>query len=316
MRSVGSRTVFVVLLGGLFALGVGCAENGRPASDPSPQRPFNDPKPQRPNDPVANSLRPNAQVPFNDPAPQQPTFGTGGPQSSIDDPRPQKPFYGPGTSADNKVLAKTDKPLSDAEILTTLVVANDGEVQMAELAIKKATLADVKQFAGMMKSHHTNGSQKTKALQTRTKLGTAPSDLSSHLENDAVAMIKDLRDKDVASFDRAYMSSQVKAHKDVLAAIDNRLLPSATNGEVRTMLGETRRTVADHLTKAEEIQKKLDTTSSTSSSTSTGRQGSGKTGVGTPEPRDNPLPGPGPDRKGKEELPKPARPEAPPSGTR
>jgi putative membrane protein len=314
MRSVGSRTVFAVLLGGLFVLGTGCAENGRPASDPSPQRPFNDPRPQRPNDPVANNIRPNAQVPFNDPAPQQPSFGTGGSQSSIDDPKPQKPFYGPGTSADNKVLAKTDKPLSDAEILTTLVAANDGEVQMAELALKKATLGDVKQFAGMMKSHHTAGSQKTKALQTKTKLGTASSDLSTHLENDAIATIKDLRDKEAASFDRAYMSSQVKAHKDVLAAIDNRLLPSVTNGEVKTILGETRRTVADHLTKAEDIQKKLDATSSTS--TPTRGQGNAKIGVGIPEPRENPVPGPGPDRKGKEELPKPARPESPPSGTR
>ena len=53
------------------------------------------------------------------------------------------------------------------------------------------------------------------------------------------------------------MASQVTAHKDVLDVIDNQLLPSAKNVEVKTMLGETRRQVAAHLTRAEDVAKKL-----------------------------------------------------------
>jgi putative membrane protein len=160
-------------------------------------------------------------------------------------------------SPDSSSLAKTEKPLSDAEVLGVALAANDGELQMAELATRKATRDDVKQFAALMKNHHGAALAKGKQLEARTKLTNAESDLSSYLKNDTTATLKDLREMEGKAFDRAYVDASVKAHRDALSAIDNRLSPSASNGEVKAMVTEMRRTVADHLTKAEELQKKV-----------------------------------------------------------
>ncbi len=268
-------------------LALACGDNQRQvrnpvSADPQPQSAFNDPTTQPANDPIANNHNAPRQ-PLTDPDPQRATLEPPTPQSPLlGDPEPQKPFYGPGTAPpDNQVLAKTEKPLSDAEVIGVTAAANDGEVHMAELAIKKATAPDVKQFAGMMKSHHQKALQKGKTLQSKTKLEATGSDVSAYLEADADKTLKDLRDKDGKAFDRAYMEAQVKAHKDVLTVIDNRLIPSSNNGEVKSMLIEMRRSVADHLVKAEEIQKKMDPTATSS------REGSsGRVGIGAPEPKE------------------------------
>lgn len=242
-------------------LSIACADANKPASSPTPQAPVNDPSVQQPNDPISNNTI-RSQKPASDPQPQTSALESPTPQTPFGDPNPQKPFYGPGTTNPNGDgrVAKSDKPLTDAEVIGVAAAANDGETQMAEVALKKATAADVKQFAGMMKTHHSAALQKGKALQTKTKITSAESDLSSSLKSDVGTTIKDLKAKEGKAFDKAYIESQVKAHKDVLSAIDNRLVPSASNGEVKSMLTEMRRAVADHLTKAEDLQKKLDTT--------------------------------------------------------
>ena len=269
-------------------LALACGDNQRQvrnpvSTDPQPQSAFNDPASIPANDPIANDHNAPRQ-PLTDPDPQRATLEPPTPQAPIMDPEPQKPFAGLQTSQpDDRVLAKTEKPLSDAEVLGVTVAANDGEVQMAELAIKKASSSDVKQFAGMMKSHHQTALQKGKKVQSTTKLAAADSDASAYLKADAEKTLKELRDKDGKEFDRAYMESQVKAHKDVLTVIDNRLVPSANNGEVKAMLVEMRRSVADHLVKAEDIQKKMDPTATSS------RDGKGSTtvGIGVPAPKED-----------------------------
>lgn len=242
-----------------LALACGQPQEQPPRSSASvnePQRPIDDPRAQKPYDPIANELNPPGQS-IDNPAPQQATLEPPTVQTPLDDPEPQKPFYGPGTTPPaDRVLAKTDKRLSDAEVLGVAIAANDGEVQMAELALKKANAIDVKQFAGMMKAMHQKALQGDKKLETKTKIQAAESDVSAYLKSDADKVLAELRDKSGKDFDRAYIDAQVKAHKDVLTAIDNRLVPSAENGEVKAMLGEMRRTVADHLTKAEGIQSK------------------------------------------------------------
>ncbi len=60
-------------------------------------------------------------------------------------------------------------------------------------------------------------------------------------------------------FDKAYMDAQVKAHRDVLAVFDTKLLPNAQNVELKSTLTDARSHVAAHLAKAEDIQSKLDT---------------------------------------------------------
>jgi putative membrane protein len=271
MRTILS-TCLVALT--LSTLGLACANSNdpQPAKDPigaqlnQTQTPTTNPTPQSPNDPFArNGESHTPREPRTNPTPQEPIMDTPSSPAALTDPAPQKPFYlGGEGSGGNKVLAKTEKPLSDAEVLGVVLTANDGEVMMADQAIKKATSKDAKDFAMMMKTHHSQGLTKTKSIATKTKIGTADSDVTSFLKSDTDKTIKDLRDnKEGHDFDVAYIDAQLAAHKAVLAAIDNRLVPSAQNADVKSLVNETRRTVADHIAKAEDVQKKLQATAST-----------------------------------------------------
>lgn len=269
MRTILHSCVVVL---GAASLVLACSNSNapQPARDPiagqlnQNQEPVSHPTPQTPNDPtVTSGTSHGSRDPATNPTPQSPTMSAGGPQQPLTEPTPQKPFYlGGADNGGNRVLAKTEKPLSDAEVLGVVLAANDGEVQMAEQAMKKAKSKDVKDFASMMKTHHGQGVTKTKSVATKTKLTTADSDLSTFLKNDTDKTIKDLKDKEGKDFDRAYIDAQLAAHKAVLAAIDNRLVPSAQSADVKSLVTETKKTVTDHIAKAEEIQKKLESMAS------------------------------------------------------
>lgn len=272
-----ARPMRTILSYGLVAacvstLALGCANSNdpQPAKDPiagqlnQNQTPASNPTPQSPNDPGAtNGMNHSSRDPATNPKPQESTFGSGGPQQALTDPAAQKPFYlGGADNGGNKVLAKTDKPLSDGEVIGVIMAANDGEVQMAEQATKKAKSKEAKDFAAMMKTHHGQGLTKTKAVATKTKIASADSDLSSFLKTDTEKTIKELKEKEGKDFDKGYVDAQMSAHKAVLAAIDNRLAPSAQNADVKALVTETRKTVSDHVAKLEEVQKKMEATAS------------------------------------------------------
>lgn len=223
-------------------------------NNPKPQQAINDPKPQQSNMPVEHG-------------PQQSTFGSGGPQQSamgtpesqkpLTEPTPQKPIF--GEDRDDK-QAKQEKPLNDGEIMGVIVTTNTGEIDMANLAKKNATSKDVKDFAAMMLSQHTDAQNKAKNVQGKAKVQTEPNDVSSHVKSEAETAMTNLRDKKGAEFDRLYIDTQVRAHQDVLDTIDNKLLPNAKSADVKSYVSEVRQHVAMHLSKAKDIQKKIDPT--------------------------------------------------------
>lgn len=212
-----------------------------------------------------------------------------GPQEMTHSTETQKPALNPRDANEPSVheTARSDRPilptteekpatttLTDAQIVAAAVAANEGEVQMAELAKKSAQNAEVKQFAVMMQSHHTKGLDKTKSLESKAKISADDNnDVSTKLKTEVSSTMQTLKDKKGAEFDKAYMESQVKAHKDVLDAIDNKMLPGAQNGELKAHLNEMRRQVADHLAKAESIQKRLDPTTAKGSTGKTDTMG-------------------------------------------
>ncbi|HVJ90579.1 MAG TPA: DUF4142 domain-containing protein [Labilithrix sp.] len=179
---------------------------------------------------------------------------------------PAKPGYGPrAVPPRDQALAKTDKPLSDGQVLDAAAVANEGEVKVAELALGKANSPEVKQFANVMKESHGKALRRIKTLGTKGKIARAESDLSAYLQSDTEATLNALRDKEGKEFDRAYMEAQVKAHQDILTAIDNRLSPNAMHREVKSMVNDLRGTIVDHLDRAERVQKRMDTKATSSS---------------------------------------------------
>lgn len=206
----------------------------KPAVDPSTQTTSTPP-------PAMTTPSPDSKPAMNDAKPVDSAMGGG-----------------TGAGADTTPAKLSDKPLSDAEIVMITSTANNGEIDMAKLAKAQGTSPDVKSFAAMMITQHTDMEAKGKALAAKAKITPADNDASTALKSDVASTITSLKNQKGKDFDKAYMESQVKAHRDVLNMFDNKLLPSAQNSDLKSLLTAGRAHVAAHLAKAEEIQTKLD----------------------------------------------------------
>lgn len=146
--------------------------------------------------------------------------------------------------------------MTDAQIKDVIATVNKGEIDLAKVAIQKAQNPDVKAFAQRMENEHS-------ALNTQAQVTTggagavAQNELISTLEADAQATLKDLQSRSDAEFDLAYIDSQVRMHRTVLGALEDRLIPSAQDPELRKVLEGARESVQDHLSQAEEIRDQL-----------------------------------------------------------
>lgn len=238
MRKMMSFVLVSVALGSVVACG-----SDKPAQDPSVMTP------------------PPPPVPESKPAPM--------------DPRPIESTMGGASSTDTPPSAPTapskptDKPLTDADIVAVTSAANTGEIEMAQLASKTATNPEVKSFAAMMVTQHRDLETKGKTLAAKAKITPSDNDASKSLKTDVESSLTTLKGQKGKDFDKAYMEAQVKAHRDVLNIIDNKLLPNVQNAELKTMLTDARSHVATHLAKAEEIQQKLDAAPNTTTKPTT-----------------------------------------------
>ncbi|XID74924.1 DUF4142 domain-containing protein [Alkanindiges sp. WGS2144] len=147
--------------------------------------------------------------------------------------------------------------LNDAEIMSVLNTANMGEISQGQIALQKAQNVQVKNFAKKMVTEHTNNYQKGQALGSRLGITPQNNEVSTKLKKDSDDVVNKLNKTDIKDFDKEYIDSQIKVHKMVLKTIDDKLLPNAQNAELRTLLTQTRPTIAQHLQMAELIKNNL-----------------------------------------------------------
>ena len=147
--------------------------------------------------------------------------------------------------------------ITDANIAAIVVTANTIDIQYADLALAKSQHAEVRSFAEMVKKDHQSVNESAGALVT--KLGVTPemNSVAFDLRDDAETKRLTLRDLEGAAFDSAYAANEVTYHTTVLGAIDNALIPSAQNAELKALLVAVRPAVAAHLEHARELATKV-----------------------------------------------------------
>lgn len=148
--------------------------------------------------------------------------------------------------------------LSDDQVIQVVETVNVGEIAMAEVALDRAVDPEVRAYAQEMIMDHTAANQMAMALAMAEDLTPRPSALSRDLTREATAIVNWLEITPPGLFDRSYMQSQVAAHAEVLARIDDVLLPSAADPELDAFLTTVRTTVAEHLAHAEMILEMLE----------------------------------------------------------
>src|SRR2546427_5240191 len=148
--------------------------------------------------------------------------------------------------------------LTDPEVAMVVRVANLGEVREGQLARDKATDTAVRDFAQMMVTDHTAASNKAEADLARAGIPSEDSQLSRQIDASSGTVTESLRASAAGrDFDRAYMNRQVEVHRTILGVIDQTLVPNARAKALKTVLTDMRKTVQDHLTRAQQIQSNL-----------------------------------------------------------
>lgn len=133
------------------------------------------------------------------------------------------------------------------------------EVELGRLAGQKAASADVKDFGQRMVTDHSQANDKLKSVAA-DKSFTLPTELSPEQRNEMDKLAK----LSGAEFDRMYMEHMVKDHKKDVAEFDH----EASHGgdaAVRGFAKETLPTLREHLTLAQQVDHKVDTSHGASS---------------------------------------------------
>lgn len=155
-------------------------------------------------------------------------------------------------------FAQNNPKLSDAEIASVAVTANQIDINYANLAKQKSKNAAVLQFAQTMATDHKAVIDKAVALVT--KLGVTPKDnaVSKKLLADAAKTEKTLRSKSSSAFDKAYIDNEVAYHKAVIATVNDLLIPQAQNAELKGLLQSVAPVLQTHLEHAQMVQKEIE----------------------------------------------------------
>ena len=146
---------------------------------------------------------------------------------------------------------------SDAQIVAVVVAANEVDIAAGQAAKRKSKNAQVKRFADEMIEDHTSANQQAAALTKKLRLTAAESDVSAAVRQSGknnLARLKSLKGK---SFDRAYAENEVAYHQQILGTLDEKLIPSTRNPELKSLLKTVRTVVAEHFDHAQELMESL-----------------------------------------------------------
>ena len=147
--------------------------------------------------------------------------------------------------------------LTDANIAAIVVGANNIDISAGKIALKRSKNAKVKDFAQRMITDHT--AVLNSAVKLVTQLGVTPvnNDLVAALAKQSQEHEKNLRTLSGKAFDKSYIDHEVAYHEAVIGVIEDQLIPSAQNAELKALLVSVLPAFRAHLKHCQMIQAAL-----------------------------------------------------------
>jgi putative membrane protein len=155
------------------------------------------------------------------------------------------------------VAGASAQGITDAQIASIVVTANQVDIDAGKLAKSMAGHADVKKFADQMITDHTGVNKSAVALVTKLKVTPEDNPTSQSLKAGGDTNVANLKTLKGAAFDKAYIDQEVAYHQQVIDAVDKTLIPSATNAELKALLVKVRPAFVAHLEHAKHVQSAL-----------------------------------------------------------
>jgi putative membrane protein len=147
--------------------------------------------------------------------------------------------------------------LTDPEIASVAVTANQIDINYANLAKEKSKNADIIKFANMMASDHQSVIDQAVKLVTKLKVTPKDNPVSQKLNADSEATKKMLSSKSGDDFNKAYIDNEVAYHKAVISTVEGVLIPQSQNAELKQLLKNVLPTLKAHLEHAQMTQKMM-----------------------------------------------------------
>lgn len=144
--------------------------------------------------------------------------------------------------------------MADANVAAVAHAANMDEIQTSQVALQRSQNAQVRQFAQMMITEHTAVDQQMMQMLQARSMAPQPNAAAQAAMEATRATVANLTQRSGMDFDRAYMMHQVQAHRWTLTSLDQTLIPSTRDPEMKAFLTtRVRPGVAMHLEAAQRI---------------------------------------------------------------
>lgn len=142
---------------------------------------------------------------------------------------------------------------TDPQIAHIAYTAGQLDIDAAKQALEKSKNKEVRDFAQDMVRDHTEVNKQAIALVTKLNVKPEDNDTSRALTKQAAAKRDELSKLNGAAFDKAYVVNEVAYHKTVNGALESTLIPSANNGELKTLLQTGLKIFQGHQQHAEHV---------------------------------------------------------------
>jgi putative membrane protein len=154
-------------------------------------------------------------------------------------------------------LAQGGAKPTDPQIAHIAYTAGQLDIEAAKQALEKSKNKDARAFAEDMVRDHTAVNKQALDLVKKLKVTPEDNDTSKALTKQAAAKRAELAKLSGAAFDKAYITNEVAYHKTVNSALENTLIPSASNAELKSLLQTGLKIFQGHEQHAEHVASEL-----------------------------------------------------------
>lgn len=142
---------------------------------------------------------------------------------------------------------------TDPEIAHIAYTAGNIDIAAAKQALTKSHNATVRAFATEMVRDHQAVNDKALALLKELKVTPKDNATSEALSKQADETLKRFAKLSEHDFDHAYLNNEVAYHNTVNSALKTTLIPSATNGQLKSLLETGLTLFTEHQKHAEHL---------------------------------------------------------------
>ena len=146
---------------------------------------------------------------------------------------------------------------TDPQIAHIAYTAGNIDIAAAKQALARSHNKAVRSFAQEMVRDHQAVNDKALALVKKLHVTPQDNPTSEALSKQAKTTLDKLSHLSGSAYDRAYVDNEVAYHKTVNGALEKTLIPSAKNGELKSLLETGLTLFREHLAHAEMVAKGL-----------------------------------------------------------